>query len=313
MPWMPNGRNNIFLTTPDFYGAGGKVAGCAKPGRLRELIGCRSSPYHELSLFPSCNLMRRLLLAGLVVALFAATATAQAPKKPIQIRWFGHSYFQLTTTAGTRVVFDPHAISEYGQPNVSADILVMTHDHNDHNRREVLANAESKDLKAFLGVTTKGKNTDWAKIDEQVKDVHVRNVPTFHDTEEGAKRGKNSVFVVEADGLKFVHLGDLGHELTDEQVKAIGPVDVLMIPVGGIYTINGETAKKVVAQLKPRLFILPMHYGTKVYTDVQPPDEFLDGHKNVRDLGEVNLLEFPADMKADKPTIVMMGWVQPKG
>jgi len=257
--------------------------------------------------------MFRTLFAGLTLAALAAPAAAQPAKKAVQIRYYGHSFFQLTTTAGTRVVFDPHAIPEYGATGVSADVVVMSHDDNDHNRKEVLANADSKDLKAFLGVVPKGKSGhDWAKIDAQVKDVHVRTVPSYHDEDEGAKRGKNSVFVVEADGLKFVHLGDLGTELTEEQAKAIGPVDVLMIPVGGIYTINGETAKKVVAQLKPRLFVIPMHYGTKVYTDVQPPDEFLDGQKNVRDLGEVNLLEFPADMKADKPTVVIMGWVQPK-
>lgn len=261
--------------------------------------------------------MLRLFFAGLALAALAAPspATAQPAKKSMQLRYYGHSFFQLTTTAGTRVVFDPHAISEYGATGVvSADIVVMSHDHNDHNRKEVLANADSKDLKAFLGVVPKGKTgTDWAKIDATVKDVKIRNVPTYHDEEEGAKRGKNSVFVVEADGLKFVHLGDLGTELTEEQIKAIGPVDVLMIPVGGIYTINGETAKKVVAQLKPRLFIIPMHYGTKVYTDVQLPDEFLDGQRNVRNLGEVNLLEIPTDLKADKPTVVVMGWSQPKG
>ena len=80
--------------------------------------------------------------------------------------------------------------------------------------------------------------TDWAKIDTTVKDVHIRNVPTYHDEEEGAKRGKNSVFVVEAAGLKFVHLGDLGHVLTQKQVDRIGPVDVLMVPIGGVYTLT---------------------------------------------------------------------------
>lgn len=256
--------------------------------------------------------MRRLLLTALAATAFALPASAQ-PKKTVQIRWFGHSYFVLITTAGTRIAFDPHAISEYGVPPQTVDICLISHPHNDHNRKEVLANAESKDLKVFQGVIPKGKAGEWVKIDEKVKDVRIRTVPTYHDEEEGAKRGKNSALIVEADGLVFCHLGDLGHELSEEQVKAIGPVDVLMIPIGGIYTINGETAKKVVAQLKPRLFILPMHYGTKVYTDVQPPDEFLDGQKNVRDLKEGNLLEIPADLKADKPAVVIMGWTQPKG
>jgi L-ascorbate metabolism protein UlaG (beta-lactamase superfamily) len=255
--------------------------------------------------------MRHMLLAGLAAALAALPVAAQE-KKSVEIRWFGHSFFQLTTTAGTKVAFDPHAISEYGIPQLSPDIVVMSHNHNDHNRKEILANADSKDLKAFYGVTVKGKGGEWAKIDEKVKDVRVRTVGTYHDAEEGAKKGKNSVFIVEADGLKVCHLGDLGHELTEEQITAIGPVDVLMIPVGGIYTINGETAKKVVEQLKPRLFIFPMHYGTKVYTDVLPPDEFLEGQKNVRKLLDTNLFDFPADLKTEKPAIVMLAWAQQK-
>jgi L-ascorbate metabolism protein UlaG (beta-lactamase superfamily) len=255
--------------------------------------------------------MRHLLVASLVAAAVSLPAAAQ-DKKVVEIRWYGHSFFQLTTTSGTKVAFDPHAIAEYGAPPLSPDIVVMSHNHNDHNRKEVLANADSKDLKAFYGLSVKGKGGDWAKIDEKVKEVRVRTVPTFHDNEEGAKRGKNSAFVIEADGLKICHLGDLGHELTDEQIAAIGPVDILMVPVGGIYTINGETAKKVVAQLKPRLFILPMHYGTKANSDLLPIDEFLDGQKNVRHNEENNVLEFPADLKADKPAIVVLGWQQLK-
>jgi L-ascorbate metabolism protein UlaG (beta-lactamase superfamily) len=255
--------------------------------------------------------MFRLILAGLVAAVSLAPAAAQ-DKKLVQLRWFGHSYFLLTTTAGTKIAFDPHAIAEYGAPQIAPDIVVMSHNHDDHNRKEVFTNAESKDLKAFSGVIPKGKDIakggEWAKIDETVKGIRIRNVPTYHDEEEGAKRGKNSIVIVEADGLKFCHLGDLGHELSEEQVKAIGPVDVLMIPVGGIYTINGETAKKVVAQIKPRLFVLPMHYGTKVNTDLLPADEFLEGQKNVDKKEEDNLLDFPADLKRDKPSIVILGW-----
>ena len=104
-----------------------------------------------------------------------------------------------------------------------------------------------------------------------VKDVRIRNVGTFHDTQQGMERGRNAVFVIEADGLKIVHLGDLGHILTDEQVRQIGPMDVLMVPVGGVYTINGSKAKEVVAQLKPKRYILPMHYGTLTFDELLPP------------------------------------------
>src|SRR6476661_5279414 len=96
--------------------------------------------------FPGSNPMLRLLFAGLALAAFTTSTSAQPAKKAIQLRYYGHSFFQLTTTAGTRVVFDPHAISEYGATGVAADIVVMSHDHNDHNRKEVLANADFKDL-----------------------------------------------------------------------------------------------------------------------------------------------------------------------
>jgi L-ascorbate metabolism protein UlaG (beta-lactamase superfamily) len=111
-------------------------------------------------------------------------------------------------------------------------------------------------------------------------------------------------------GLVLCHLGDLGHELLPEQVKAIGKVDVLMIPVGGIYTINGEQAQKVVEQLKPRLYVLPMHYGVPGYDDLAGPEEFLDGVKKdrVRKLLDTNELVVPVDAKADAPQIVLLGW-----
>src|SRR5206468_12847459 len=102
-------------------------------------------------------------------------------------------------------------------------------------------------------------------------------------------------------------------EVTEAQVKMVGPADVLAVPVGGIYTVNGEVAKRVVAQLKPRLSIIPVRYGTKASSGVPPPDGFLDGQKNLRDLKEGNLLEILPDLKPEKPTVVLMGWSQPKG
>ncbi|WP_084760021.1 MBL fold metallo-hydrolase [Zavarzinella formosa] len=247
-----------------------------------------------------------LACLGLLLGFSVSGASAQE-KKEVGVRWFGHSFFLITSSSGTRIAIDPHAITEYGSPMIAPDIALITHPHNDHNRTEVFSNADSKDLKVYQGVVAKGKRDDWAKIDETYKGVKIRTVGLYHDLEEGKKRGKNSAFVIEVDGLKFCHLGDLGHELDEEQVKAIGPIDVLMIPVGGIYTINGEEAKKVVKALKPRLFILPMHYATKVYTEVLGPDEFLEGQKNVRKL-DGQLLSIPLDLKAEAPTIVMLEW-----
>jgi L-ascorbate metabolism protein UlaG (beta-lactamase superfamily) len=247
------------------------------------------------------------VLAGLIA--FASPAVAQAEKgKAISIRWFGQSFFQIETGDGTRIVIDPHLMTEYSRPSCEGDLILISHEHDDHNLVEAVTNLEKDKPKIIRGLLTKGKRQDWNKVDEKVKNIHIRTVPSYHDAEEGLKRGKNGMFVIETDGLKIAHLGDLGHVLSDEQVKAIGEIDILMIPIGGIYTINGEKAKEVMKQLKPRLYVLPMHYGTKVLDTLQEPDEFLEGQKNVRKLEQSNVLSIPTNLKLDKPTIVLMQW-----
>jgi L-ascorbate metabolism protein UlaG (beta-lactamase superfamily) len=258
--------------------------------------------------------MRCLLAALVCSAAVAAPAAAQPKNKALTIRWFGQSFFQVETGDGTKIVLDPHAMPEFGRPTCQADLVLITHEHDDHNQHEVLTDSEK--AKIIRGLVLKGKRFDWNKVDDKFKNVKIRTVPTYHDGEEGMKRGKNSAFIIETDGLKIVHLGDLGHELDEAQVKAFEldkkPIDILMIPVGGIYTINGEKAKEVVKQLKPRLYILPMHYGTKTLDSLQDPEEFLEGQKNVRKLEDSNTLTVPFDLKLDKPTIVLMNWESPK-
>ena len=129
---------------------------------------------------------------------------------------------------------------------------------------------------------------------------------------QGLQRGKNTVFVLEADGLKIVFLGDLGHLLSDDQVKQIGPVDVLFIPIGGVYTLNGSQAKEVVAQLHPKRYVIPMHYGTRVFEDLLPPDEFLDGQKNVQRMLTTNELKISTDVVPPAPVTVLLGWEKRK-
>jgi L-ascorbate metabolism protein UlaG (beta-lactamase superfamily) len=117
-----------------------------------------------------------------------------------------------------------------------------------------------------------------------VKDVSIRSLGVYHDEEKGAKRGLNSVFLFEVSGVRIAHLGDLGHLLSDSQLSAIGSVDVVMIPVGGFFTIDARTATRVIDQLRPRLVILPMHYKTDVLTikELATVDAFLAGKPNVR-------------------------------
>lgn len=250
-----------------------------------------------------------LLVAVALSPLHALTpSSAQEPDRAFKLRWFGQSFFQLETPAGKRVVFDPHAIPEFDRVSVPADVVLLSHLHDDHTRLGSVADAKAARVFYGLEPAKKGRAADWNKVDEKVGPVRVRAVPLFHDAREGLERGKNAAWVVEADGLTVCHLGDLGHELAPAQVRAIGPVDVLMVPVGGIYTLNGAQAKAVVDQVKPRLYALPMHYGVPGYDDLLPADEFLDGQPQVKRQTDTNELVIPAGAKADRYTVVVLGW-----
>ena len=242
-----------------------------------------------------------------------ANSSCAAEAKQITLRWLGQSFFVLTTSAGTRVAFDPHAIDAFGRPTTAADLVLISHPHPDHVRVDSITNRDK--AKIIEGVKVQPPvaegappRLNWNPVDETFRDVKVRNLGVYHDTTQGMQRGKNSIFILEVDGLKIVHLGDLGHLLTDDQVRQIGPVDVLMIPVGGVYTINGSKAKEVVAQLKPKMYILPMHYGTRTFEDLLPPDEFLEGQKNVQRMLTTNELTIRTDFHPPAPVIVLLGW-----
>jgi L-ascorbate metabolism protein UlaG (beta-lactamase superfamily) len=264
-------------------------------------------------------MLRTLLTLPLFALLVLAGTTAgQEPKKDepiakeVKLRWFGQSFFQLETARRFKIVFDPHAIPNFGRPLVTGDMVLITHPHNDHDQVAAL-DPKPKDADVYRGVVeTKPGKQEWKAIDEKRGPIHFRNVGTFHDAVSGMQRGKNSIWIVEVDGLTFCHMGDLGHELSADQVKAIGKVDVLMIPVGGIYTINGEQAKKTIEQIKPRLYIIPMHYAVPGYDDLIGPDEFLEGQKHVQKMTNTNELVIPLDMKANAPTTVLLGWKKEK-
>lgn len=272
---------------------------------------------------------RRITLFGALALAFApfaahsSAASAQEPKKDpkqrtITIRWFGQSFFQVESSQGFKFAFDPQAIPAFGRRMVKADFVMISHPHDDHSLIEMIDTGKVKEktkervvigeADVYRGVISKNGKQEWKVINEKRGPIQIRNVATYHDVLNGMQRGKNSIFVVTVDGLTICHLGDLGHKLTPEQVKAIGKVDVLMVPVGGIYTINGEQAQAVMGQLKPRLFVLPMHYGVPDYDNLAGPEEFLDGLKNVKKMPGTNELTFPVDLKAEAPTVVLLGW-----
>jgi L-ascorbate metabolism protein UlaG (beta-lactamase superfamily) len=224
------------------------------------------------------------LFAVAATFLFAVSVAypqgAEQPAKPT-ITWHGQSFFTVKSSKGTVLAFDPHAIPEYGRlEGLRADIILMSHGHPDHVQKGVFENADKKGDDApvlILGWKTSASGQEtWNIVDQKVKDFHIVSLGVYHDDVKGMKRGINTIFIVEVDGWRICHLGDLGHKLTPVQLKAIGTVDVLMIPCGGIYSLNGSEAKDVLRQIKPKEFVMAMHIGTYVYDDLLPIDEFVD-------------------------------------
>jgi L-ascorbate metabolism protein UlaG (beta-lactamase superfamily) len=256
--------------------------------------------------------MRRLLtvvislIAGAIIV--SPAIPGEKTWKPIQITWHGQSFFEIKSSKGTNIVIDPHAILAYGRiQGVRADAILVSHNHTDHNQIDVVENVKS--TKVTFGLKGPGLKAPWNSVDEQVKDVHIRSVGVYHDTEQGMRYGRNSVFVLEVDGWRLVHLGDLGHSLTQEQIRKIGPVDVLMIPVGGVYTLNGSEAKKVVEQLRPREYIFPMHRGTRIYDDLLTADEFLEDQPRANVTESLdNNITLNRDPQRPRPLIVLLNY-----
>ena len=162
----------------------------------------------------------------------------------MKITYLGHASVLLETAAGTRIVTDPYAQDILPHPVVEADVVTMSHEHHDH--------CDLSQVKgAFIPV-----NTTETRI---IRDVKISCAPCFHDEVQGRKRGHNRAYILEADGVKVVHLGDLGEAPTPALVDACGGADVLFIPVGSFYTLSGPEAAAAVKALAPRLTV-PMHY-----------------------------------------------------
>ncbi len=225
---------------------------------------------------------------------------------PIKVSWYGQSFFIIESSKGFRVAFDPHLIPEYGRPQgLKADVVLVSHNHDDHTQVEALDNHKDKSLRVIRGLKGLGLRADWNRVDETIGNVQIRSVGLYHDDMEGLRSGKVTAFLVEMDGWRICHMGDVAHLLTPAQLRQIGEVDVLMIPIGGVYTANGSEAKKIVAQIKPREYIFPMHYGTRVYDDLLPATEFLDGQDKAKVAeSDDNKLTLNRDPSRPRPLIV---------
>jgi len=179
----------------------------------------------------------------------------------MKIKWLGHACFLLTSENGTRVVTDPYDNTVgYRMEKIEAEIVSTSHDHFDPNYVDMI-DGNAKHVKVEGKINIDG--------------IEITGVASFHDECKGAKRGKNDIFKFRIDGIDVCHLGDLGHILNDKQLREIGNVDVLMIPVGGVYTIDYKGAIEVMNLIHPSITI-PMHYKTPALTfEVDGVEKFL--------------------------------------
>lgn len=180
----------------------------------------------------------------------------------MRIRWHGHSCFEIENSSV--IVTDPHDGKNIGirPPSVKGDIILVSHDHFDHNAVRLVEKGESKVIED-TGEFSKG-------------DVKITGIETYHDTEKGKKRGRNIIYKFETDNISFCHLGDLGHEPSDETIEKIKPIDFLFIPVGGTFTIGPVEAAEVMEQIGPSITV-PMHYKVGgLSLDIKGVKPFLD-------------------------------------
>lgn len=194
----------------------------------------------------------------------------------MKIRFLGHAAFLITASDGTAIVTDPYEPDAFGGAighgpvTDRADIVVVSHDHADHNDARGVPGSPQV-------INSAGSHT--------VKGIAITGVATHHDTSGGSQRGDNIVFVMTVDGMRVCHMGDLGHPLTQEQAQAVGDVDVLLVPVGGTFTVDATGVSAVVQALDPKI-VIPMHFKTpKVNLPLAPVDVFLAGQANVRRVG----------------------------
>ncbi len=198
----------------------------------------------------------------------------------MKLIWHGHSCFELVSTEGT-AVFDPYApgsVPGLRLPRLQADAVLCSHYHRDHGYAEA--------------VTLSGRTPGFT----------VERIPCFHDEKRGSLRGKNVIHIVKAEGLRVAHLGDLGHMLSQEQLERLGKPDLLLIPVGGHYTIDAQTAAKLARAVGARVTV-PMHYrgATFGYAEIGTVEDFTERMENPR-FADTNVL----DVAETEPGVVVL-------
>jgi len=188
----------------------------------------------------------------------------------MEITWLGHSSFLIEDSLGRKVLTDPFDETVgYNTFKGEADVVTISHHHFDHSYIENVKYKESIDKVGFFYLC----------------DIPITGIPSYHDKMLGAKRGENVIFVIDIDGYRVCHLGDLGHTLSNEDIKQIGNIDILLIPIGGNYTIDGKEAAEIAKSINSHL-VIPMHYKTPILSfELEGLEDFLTYMKNGERVG----------------------------
>lgn len=211
----------------------------------------------------------------------------------MKIKWIGHSCFLITSDKGVKVLTDPFRRDthlSYPRATESIDIVTVSHEHTDHN-----------DIDGVVGrpAVLKGH------AQKTMQDVVIRTMGTWHDEFKGKEKGANTVFCYNVDTVNICHLGDLGHQLTSAEIKTIGKVDVLLIPVGGLFTLDAAGATMVWEDIKPRV-VIPMHYKTEKCQWLKgTADDFAKGKKHIVKL-DSNEVEFSSSLLPEENEVLIL-------
>lgn len=211
----------------------------------------------------------------------------------MKIQYLGHSCFKLTESTGTTIITDPYGDIGYDLPKgLTADAVTVSHDHFDHNH-----------------VGAIGGNPQILKKDGfyELPGVDISGIKSYHDDQEGQVRGENVIFKFRMDGLEVCHLGDIGEECSAELIEMLLPVNVLLIPVGGNYTVDAEQAKEYVDRIMPEI-VIPMHYKSRhSIIDVDKAQGFLDLFEDEDvDVCHRDVLEFSRDDLTESNTKIIL-------
>ncbi|MGE5626769.1 MAG: MBL fold metallo-hydrolase [Solirubrobacterales bacterium] len=216
----------------------------------------------------------------------------------MKITWLGHSSFLIEDSDGRKILTDPFDESVgYEVFKGNTDIVTISHQHFDHNYiKNLPPNTKVIDKAGFFNIG----------------DIPIEGFPSFHDKEEGAKRGENIIFVFEVDGYRVCHLGDLGYVLSKDEISKLGSIDVLLIPIGGNFTIDGAEAALLSKEIKSHI-VIPMHYKTgSLNFTLEGLEKFLINMKNayktdactlnmngdLNEYNQVKILEYKKGTKA---------------